>query len=116
METMETPVACTLGDEEARHRVEEWRRFFEESTDVAELVGRERLRVRLNPLQETLAVAVDLALREKSCCKFFDFSLDLQLDGCWLVIAVPPDAAGVLSDFSQLVPPGMLTSDSSHGR
>ncbi len=89
-ETMETPVACTLGSEEARHRVEEWRRFFERSIDAAERVGPERLRVRLNPLPETLITAVDLALREKSCCNFFDFSIDLQLDGCWLVIARAP--------------------------
>jgi hypothetical protein len=110
-ETMQTPIACALGSEEARHRVEEWRQFFERSIDAAELVGSERLSVRLKPLPETLTAAVDLALREKSCCNFFDFSIDLQLDGCWLVIAVPPDAASVLVDFSQLAPPGMLTED-----
>ncbi len=104
---METPVACTLGSEEVRHRIEEWRRFFEGSIDAAERVGPDRLRVRLNPLPETLVTAVDLALREKSCCNFFDFSLDLQLEGCWLVVAVPPDAAAILAEFSLLIPPGM---------
>ncbi len=111
MGVMKIPVACTLGAQDAGKRVEEWRRFFERSIDAADPGGPQRLRGRLDPTPETMIAAIDLALREKSCCSFFDFSIDLQLDGCWLVIAVPPDASGVLADFSLLIPPGMLAED-----
>jgi len=108
---MSIPVACSLSAQDAATRVEEWRRFFERSIDAADQVGPLRLRVHLDPMPETLIAAVDLALREKSCCNFFDFSIELQLDGRWLVIAVPQDAAGVLAEFSRLLPPGMSTEN-----
>ena len=82
--------------------------FIECSVEAADPVAPERLRLRLKPTSDVLVAAVDLALREKSCCKFFEFSVDLQLDGCWLVVGVPPEAAGVLAEFSLLVPRGLL--------
>ena len=89
---MEIPVACTLGAEDSARRVEEWRRFLENSVLSADAAGPELLRLLLDPSAETLVAAVDLARREKSCCRFFDFSIDVQEDGSWLVVAVPPDA------------------------
>lgn len=108
---VQIPIACTLGAEQASDRVEEWRQFLECSTEAADRVASDRLRLRLNPRPETLVAAVDLARREKSCCSFFDFSIDLQLDGNWLVVCVPPEAEGVLADFSRLVPRVAFASD-----
>jgi hypothetical protein len=105
---MRIPIACTLGADDAENRVEEWRRFLESSVDAADPVGAQRLRLRLKPSSLILSAAADLALREKSCCTFFDFSIDVQLDGNWLVIGVPSDAAAVLADFSHLLPGGLM--------
>ena len=108
---MKIPIACTLGNEQASDRVEEWRQFLECSIEAADPVGPDRLRLRLNPSPETLIAAVDLARREKSCCSFFEFSIDLQSDGNWLVVGVPPDATAVLADFSRLVPRVLFADD-----
>ena len=107
---MQIPVACTLGAEESARRVGEWRRFFRDSITAADTVGPEVLRLRLEPSADTLLAAVDLARREKSCCRFFEFSIDVQEDGCWLVVGVPPDAAAVLADFSLLFPRGLSSA------
>jgi hypothetical protein len=48
--------------------------------------------------------AADLAQREKACCSFFEFSLELEATGWWLVVRVPPEAAPVLAEFASLVP------------
>jgi hypothetical protein len=108
---VEIPIACTLGKEQASDRVEEWRHFIGSSIEAADPVGPDRLRLRLDSSPETLIAAVDLARREKSCCGFFEFSIDLQPDGNWLVIGVPHDAAGVLSDFSRFVPRVLFAGD-----
>jgi hypothetical protein len=54
----------------------------------------------------TVAVrdAADLAQREKACCSFFEFSIELDVASWWLVIRVPPEAAPVLADFAALLP------------
>ncbi len=113
---MRIPIACTLGADDAGLRIEEWRRFFEYSVDAADMVGADRVRLRLKPSPDVLLAAVDLASREKSCCTFFDFSIDVQLDGYWLVIGVPPEATGVLADFSHLVPQNLLADAREHPR
>jgi hypothetical protein len=106
---MQIPVACTLGAEDAASRVEEWRQFLTNSILSADPVGPELLRLRLEPSADTLVAAVDLAKREKSCCRFFEFSIDVREDACWLVVGVPQDAASVLADFSLLLPQGLPT-------
>ena len=54
---------------------------------------------------EAVLVAVaDLAQREKACCGFFEFTIELQHDRRWLVIRTPSEAATVLSDFGSLLP------------
>ena len=62
-----------------------------------------RARFRLGGSAEDLLVAVDLARREKECCAFFDFSVEVGTDACWLVAGVPYEAARVLTDFVRLV-------------
>jgi hypothetical protein len=108
---VEIPIACTLGKEQASDRLEEWRHFLGSSIEAADPAGPDRLRLRLDPSPETLIAAVDLARREKSCCGFFEFSIDLQPDGNWLVVGVPPDAAAILADFSRLVPQVLFAGD-----
>lgn len=101
---MRAPVACTLNSGDARERIEEWRRFMSQSTDQAVRVTDEQLRLRLVASPDVVPVAIDLAQREKACCGFFEFSISVESDACWLVIAVPSDAVGVLGDLIGLLP------------
>jgi hypothetical protein len=110
---MQIPVACTLSAGDARERSSEWRNFFETSVETAEMVPGGRLRLELKESSEVLAAAVDLAQREILCCAFFDFSILIEPERCWLVMGVPPDATSILRDFAGLLPAGALTSSDS---
>ena len=101
---MRIPIACTLTSESAAARVEEWRQFLAHSTGAAEQAGALALRVQLDGSPEALEAAVDLARREKACCAFFEFSIEVEADASWLSVKVPPDAADTLADFASLLP------------
>jgi hypothetical protein len=98
------PIACTLATDDASDRIEEWRRFLNRSDVVADRTSGEQLRIRLGPLKEDLLAAVDLAERERACCEFFQFSVELGPESRWLVVGVPPEAIGILDDFQELLP------------
>jgi hypothetical protein len=101
---MQIPIACTLTSESAAARIEEWRHFFAHSTGAAEKAGDLQLRVHLDGSPRTLEAAVDLARREKACCDFFEFAIEVEADASWLSIRVPPDGAATLEDFVSLLP------------
>jgi hypothetical protein len=107
---LQVPVACTLSADELGERLEEWRTFFATSIESAEMVGTDNLRLHLKRGPEVLAVAVDLAQREKACCAFFDFSIGIETDACWMVVGVPEEAAEILSNFARLLPGGAAES------
>ncbi len=109
---MGTPIACTLSPGEASDRVEEWRRFLGSSVEASERTSARQLRLRLNPSSDVLVDAVDLAQREKACCAFFEFSIQIERDAQWLVVGVPTEASSILSDFARLLP-SVSTSDAS---
>jgi len=62
------------------------------------------VRLRLRPDDETLAVAADLAAREKECCAFFSFTIEIEPDARWLRVEAPPDAQAVLDGLVALRP------------
>jgi hypothetical protein len=97
------PIACTLSSEAATDRVGEWRHFLAHATDAVERVNDQRLRMRLKASAKILTDAVDLARREKVCCPFFKFSIEIEEESSWLTIEVPPDATKVLADFESLL-------------
>jgi hypothetical protein len=97
------PIACTLTADAAGDRVEEWRQFLAQCTGAVERMSPERLRMRLNDSPGTLEVAVDLARREKACCAFFDFSIEVEADALWLSARVPAEASNILDDFASLL-------------
>jgi hypothetical protein len=101
---MRVPIACTLTSESAAARLEEWRHFLAHSTGARHKPGDVALRVQLDGSAGTLEAAVDLARREKACCSFFEFAIEVEADACWLSITVPPDAADILDDFASLLP------------
>jgi hypothetical protein len=103
---VQNPIACSLSADGARERVDEWRGFFASSVDDVERAADERFRFRLVSDPGALAGVVDLAQREKACCPFFDFSIEVEADRCWLVVGVPTEATGVLADFARLAEAG----------
>jgi hypothetical protein len=101
---VQIPIACSLTPEDASDRIEEWRRFLLASVSAAERPSESQLRLRLSPSPDVLVAAIALAQSEKVCCPFFEFSIDVQTDACWLVVGVPTDATGILADFVGLLP------------
>jgi hypothetical protein len=99
------PIACTLAATDAESRVDEWREFLATSTTANERLSGHQLRVKLAPIPGVLAATVDLAQREKACCAFFEFSIDVAADQLWLRVTVPLEASSVLEDFAALLSP-----------
>ena len=98
----ECDIACTLGAEAWFERIGEWQEFVRTFVDERALSPRQ-LRLRLRSGDDSLAAAVSLARREKECCAFFDFRLDLTAGGTALVISVPAEAEPVLASFATML-------------
>ena len=109
------PIACSLTPVDARDRIDEWRTFLAEHVESAARDGH-TLRVCLRSSDRALLAAADLAAREKDCCGFFSFTIVIEADARWLHIEVPPDAAGVLDDFAELLPMPFSSADRSGTR
>ncbi len=99
MTRVPVPIACTLEPDAVGDRVEEWRTFLGTRVDEVSRPTDAAAWLRLRPGDETLLLAADLAQREKACCGFFRFAVELEADARWLRVEVPADAAGVLDDF-----------------
>jgi hypothetical protein len=92
------PIACTLTPEGVVGRMEEWRTFLstmvtkiERTTNQATLI--------LCEGSKALVTAIDLAEREKACCPFFQFSIEIEgLEGR-LLVGVPMEAEQILTNF-----------------
>jgi MerR family transcriptional regulator, copper efflux regulator len=97
------PIACSLEAEQAENRIDEWRTFLAHSVTGAAR-DEESLRLRLTSSDQALLDAVDLAAREKACCGFFVFRIEVDADTRTLEVRVPSDAAAVLDDFARLLP------------
>jgi hypothetical protein len=92
------PIACTLTAAEQLNRGDEWRQFLVEH--VVEIDRSESsARLRLAHGDNVILIAVDLARREKACCAFFEFGLELLPDAIWLRVETPPEAATILDDL-----------------
>jgi hypothetical protein len=89
------PIACTLTASEKTARGDEWQRFL--ATSVSKSIRTETsVRMRLIDGDDVILKAVDLARREKDCCAFFEFHLDVLPDAVWLEMAAPIEAASLL--------------------
>jgi len=102
---VQADIACTLGSEDLGGRIDEWRAFFSGSVLAVVRSDETTARFRLKDSDQVLAAAVDLARREKQCCGFFEFSVQVEIEGCWLVVGVPDGASAVLAGFVELAGP-----------
>ncbi|HVA05804.1 MAG TPA: hypothetical protein VNG12_03585 [Acidimicrobiales bacterium] len=99
----EVPIACTLGASELPDRLAEWQAFFGDHVEGSEPVSEQRLRLRLRDSDAALLAAASLSRREKACCAFFEFSVELGVHERWLVVSVPPGAEETLSSFAAML-------------
>ena len=96
------PIACTLATGDAAERVAEWREALANS--VTSLARPTACRVELRLVRDPgrIGMVVDLASREKACCDFFDFTVEIDTRGATLIVAVPDEAAAVLDEFAAM--------------
>ena len=95
------PIACTLTADDIGPRAEEWRAFMAGRVEATERSGL-AVRLRLRADDETLAVAADLAAREKECCAFFSFAIEIEPEARWLRVEAPANAQTVLDGLVAL--------------
>jgi len=98
------PIACTLTADDQPGRLDEWRSFFATQVAAVELPAPDRARLRLADGSAAVLAAAALAQREKQCCGFFEFAIELGAQGRWLSVGVPAEAAPVLADLVDLLP------------
>lgn len=102
---MRVPIACTLSADAATDRIAEWRAALSASVADAVKTAPGRVELRLVDAPATAGRLVDLAQREKTCCAFFTFTMEIEAEGATLVVEVPEDAEVVLDEFVALVRP-----------
>jgi hypothetical protein len=100
---VKVPIACSLAVDDSEERIREWRTFLRDSVVSAERRGYV-LRLGLEKSDHVLLTAVDLASREKACCPFFEFSVEIEPTARTFRVEVPPDAGQVLDDLAALLP------------
>ena len=99
---MRVPIACNLNAEAATGRIEEWRATMSTSVASSKRTAAGRVDLRLADGPTAAGQMVDLARREKACCGFFTFTVEIEADGATMVVEVPDDAAAILDDFAAL--------------
>ncbi len=96
------PIACTLSPGQQADRVAEWEAFGRTAVTGVEVRGAVA-RFHLDRTDEVLLAAASLSQREKECCGFFEFTIELDAGDRWLVARVPPGAEEVLAGFAGLL-------------
>ena len=96
--TVSQPIACHLDANAAGAQWAEWHALLS-GMAAPERPTPTELRVHLG--DGRLEDVVDLARREKACCPFFDFTLQIDADDIVLSISVPAEATGLLDDLAR---------------
>ncbi len=99
---MQIPIACNLDVPAATDRIEEWRNALRTSVTAAIRTAPGRVELRLANGPTAAGHLVDLARREKACCEFFTFTVEIEAEGATMVVQVPDHATAVLDDFVSL--------------
>jgi hypothetical protein len=100
LSSVEIPIACTLEPADARAQGDEWRELLARLIVRVERVAADNLKLWLKDDVDELPRLVALAQREKACCPFFNFSLEVEAGAVAFVVEVPPDAASLLDGFA----------------
>jgi MerR family copper efflux transcriptional regulator len=90
-------MVCSLGDSDARQRVEEWQRILASASRSEHLDG--GLRVVFDPSAAVITELARLCAAETTCCPFFAFGLDVTAGATILTIKGPAGADDLISQF-----------------
>ncbi len=90
------PIACTLGAQSMRGRVDEWQRLLGHVERRESIDG--GLRATFGPATP-LAELARLAVAEQECCQFFTFAITIDGRGVALEVRAPDDGMPVLSSL-----------------
>jgi len=102
-DSVDLPVACTLGLEDGTERMRRWKQLVERATPTARRTGRE-LEVRFQPGREVQDELEALVAAEAQCCAFVTWTV--LLDGGHPVLRVtapedrPKDIESIVSAFA----------------
>ncbi len=88
-----TPIACTLGAQSMRGRLDEWQRLLEH-VEHREPIDN-GLRATFGPATP-LDELMRLAAAEQDCCQFFTFAITIDSRGVALEVRAPDDALQML--------------------
>ena len=87
------PIACTLGSQSMRGRLDEWQRLLEHVEHREPIDS--GLRATFGPATP-LGELMRLAAAEQDCCQFFTFAITIDSRGLALEVRAPEDALPVL--------------------
>lgn len=82
--------------------MEEWHIALRTSVAKVSRTAPSRVDLRLADGPGPAGQLVELARREKACCEFFTFTVEIDAEGATVVVQVPDDAAAVLDGFGGL--------------
>lgn len=99
----EIPIACTLNGDEVVHRLAEWKAVFSRAVGTVDYHERGATLTLLDR-SDSLLTITDLAEREKACCPFLLFSIEVDGVATRLRIEVPTEADPVLRELLTLLP------------
>jgi hypothetical protein len=102
------PIACALTADAVLDRKAEWKALLATMVERIDLVRAHAI-LTLVGGTEALVATADLAGRERDCCPFFRFSLDIAASGSRLHIEVPPEAEEILTGLLELAPTSITT-------
>jgi hypothetical protein len=92
------PIECTLESGDARSQLGEWEEVLNRVVGGSERVSPNRLELSLLP-DADIGSVISLAQREVTCCAFFSFAIEIQVDRLVLAVEVPNDAVEMLDQL-----------------
>jgi hypothetical protein len=92
----EPPIACTLGAESLRGRLEDWQSLLTHAADRREIDGGVRVEFEAGvPTDELMR----LVAAEQDCCQFFRFAITVDTRGIALEVTAPADARSIVESL-----------------
>jgi hypothetical protein len=92
----EPPIACTLGAESLRGRLEDWQSLLTHAVDRREIEGGVRVEFDAGVPADQL---MRLVAAEQDCCQFFRFAITVDTRGIALEVTAPPDARPIVDSL-----------------
>ena len=97
------PIACTVSADSARAQLAEWSDLLARASVGGRRASPTEIVFRLADDLGHLPEVVALARREKACCSFFRFTMEIETESVELTVGVPTEAAAVLDHFQALI-------------